>query len=368
MSESSPLRVFVDGAIMKPQLGGIATYISELTNALARRADVEVCIATSTTVGLVRESDLEVIELPASVRQFTRRFAWRERRLRALVRSWNASVLLAPTVELPVRRLPVPAIMVVHDLGPMQAPELYGRLRWLRFAAGVPLACRRADHVVCVSQATFAALRKTFPSCVAACTVIGEAGRVMPVRQREPSAPPYIFSVGTLMTHKNVETLVKAMDNPLLRCVDLIVAGPTDDHQRTLFARWRNATSTAARVRHVGYVDTERLSDLYAGAAVVALPSLYEGFGLTLLEAMRSGAPAVASSIPAHREVGGDGAIYVEKSLSADAWAEALAGVIDDPPRADALSRRAQLRAGAITWEAIAEQMVTLARDVVSER
>ena len=71
-SEPLPLRVFVDGSIMKPQLGGIATYASELTNALIRRPDVEVCVTTSTAVGLDLNSPLTVIKLSAAVRSFGR--------------------------------------------------------------------------------------------------------------------------------------------------------------------------------------------------------------------------------------------------------------------------------------------------------
>jgi glycosyltransferase involved in cell wall biosynthesis len=364
MNDSAPLRVFVDGAIMKPQLGGIATYISELTNALVRRADVEVCIATSTTAGLAVPSSLEVIELPASVRQFARRAIWRERRLGALVSSWNANVVLAPTVELPLRRLPAPAIMVVQDVGAVQAPELYGRLRWMRFAAGIPLACRRADHIVCTTHVTLAALRESFRHFDTPCTVIGAAGRVLPRRDRAPRVPRYILNVGSMLPHKNVRTLVEAMDDPALSDAELLIAGPIDDHERLLFAKWRESTGASSRIKHLEFVTADALADLYSGAAVVALPSLYEGFGLPLLEAMQCGAPAVASSIPAHREVGGDAAIYVDQPLKFAEWAHALATVMHDTNLSDSLSRRGRDRASGSTWEAIADQMVALAQRV----
>ena len=123
-------------------------------------------------------------------------------------------MLLAPTVELPLRKLPVPAIMVVQDVGAIQMPALYGRLRWLRFALGIPLACRRADHVVCTSQATLAALRGSVRAFDTPCSVIGAAGRALPQRPRAPRARPFILSVGSMLAHKNVRTLVAAMDDP----------------------------------------------------------------------------------------------------------------------------------------------------------
>jgi glycosyltransferase involved in cell wall biosynthesis len=169
-----------------------------------------------------------------------------------------------------------------------------------------------------------------------------------------------------MLAHKNVPTLIKAMNHPALRGVDLILVGPIDEHQRRRFESWRDATTAAPRIRHLGYVDASKLAALYAGAAVVALPSLYEGFGLPLLEAMRCGTPAVASSIPAHREVGGSAAIYVDQPLSSADWGRTLAMVVRDGDLSEALSRKGRSRASGITWEGIAREMVALARDVVA--
>jgi glycosyltransferase involved in cell wall biosynthesis len=367
MTAHEALRVFVDGAIMKPELGGIATYTSELTAAIARNPGVEVCIATSAAAGLALPPSVEVIQLPVSVRPFARRVVWRERHLAGLVSAWNATVLLAPTVELPLRTLSVPAIMVVQDVGAIEMPQLYGRLRWLRFRLGIPLACRRADHVVCTSHATLTALRGSVRSFDTPCTVIGAAGRALPQRLRAPRARPFILSVGSMLAHKNLRTLAEAMDDPVLGDADLIVAGPLNDRERALFNSWRDSTGAGSRITHLGFVTVDELADLYAAASVVALPSLYEGFGLPLLEAMQCGAPAVASSIPAHREVGGDAALYVDHPLDPHEWARALSSVIRDPQLNESLSRKGHDRASGVTWDAIAEEMVALMREVVAE-
>src|SRR4029077_12889573 len=144
------VRVFVDAAIVKPELGGIATYVAGVVRGLAAQPDISVSVATSAPERLTEVGDVEVLPLAESVRSFPKRVAWRERALPGLLRSHRADILLAPTIELPARRLPVPSIMVVHDLGPLQAPGLYGWGRWVRYAAGVGPACRRADHGVWV--------------------------------------------------------------------------------------------------------------------------------------------------------------------------------------------------------------------------
>jgi glycosyltransferase involved in cell wall biosynthesis len=170
-----------------------------------------------------------------------------------------------------------------------------------------------------------------------------------------------------MLRHKNVRTLVEAMGDSALGDADLVVAGPLNDRERALFDSWRDSTSAGSRISHLGFVTFDELADLYAGAAVVALPSLNEGFGLPLLEAMQCGAPAVASSIPAHREVGGDAALYVDSPLDPREWAHALSSLIRNPQLSESLSHKGHDRASGVTWDGVAEEMVALMREVVAE-
>jgi glycosyltransferase involved in cell wall biosynthesis len=356
------LRIFIDAAIVKPELGGIATYVSGIVQGLAAQPGIEVCVSTSAPDRLTGLEDVEVVALPESVRRFARRVSWRERELPGLLRAHACEVLLAPTIELPARRLEIPSIMVIHDLGPLQAPGLYGWPRWLRYTAGVPLACRRADHVVCVSNATLLQLRATVGRLATPCSVVGEAGRTLPSVARSASLPPYVLTVGAMLPHKNLETLVSAMDHPDLAGVELHLAGPLDEAERKRLEEWRAHIQQPERVVHHGFVDLQRLADLCAGASVVALPSLFEGFGLPMLEAMRAGAPVVASSIPAFREVGGAAAAYVDEPLDPGAWARALGGVLFDTARAGAMERASRARVEGISWEAIGARLAELAR------
>jgi glycosyltransferase involved in cell wall biosynthesis len=359
------VRVFVDAAIVKPELGGIATYVAGVVRGLAAQPDISVSVATSAPERLAGVGDVEVVALAESVRGFAKRVAWRERALPGLLRAHNADVLLAPTVELPARRLPVPSMMVVHDLGPLQAPGFYGWGRWLRYAAGVGPACRRADHVVCVSNATLLQLRAAIGKIATPCSVVGEAGRTLPALERAPSAPPYVLTVGAMLEHKNIETLVRAFDRPGLAGVELHLAGPLDAAERKRLDGWRAAAERPERIIHHGFVDLPTLARLYAQASVVALPSLFEGFGLPMLEAMRAGVPVVASSIAALREVGGQAAVYVEEPLDPAAWAEALSSVLFDPERAGAMERASRERARGVSWEAIGERLAEMMREMI---
>jgi len=362
------MRVFVDAAIVKPELGGIATYVAGVVRGLAEQPDVSVSVATSAPDRLAGVGDVEVVPLAESVRAFGRRVAWRERALPGLLQRHRADVLLAPTIELPARSLRVPSVMVVHDLGPLQAPGLYGWGRWLRYAAGVGPACRRADHVVCVSNATLLQLRATVGKLVTPCSVVGEAGRTLPAVARAASTPPYVLAVGAMLDHKNVETLVRAFAQPLLADMQLHLAGPIDAAERGRLDSWRAAIERPERVVHHGFVDLPALASLYAGASVVALPSLFEGFGLPMLEAMRAGAPVVASSIAALREVGGPAAVYVDELLDPSAWANALGSVLFDPEQTATMEHASRARAEGFSWEAIGARLAQLMRGLAPVR
>lgn len=363
------MRIFIDAAIVKPNLGGIATYVSELARALARRPDVRVCVATSFADGLFSSGDgVEVIELPAWVRRFQGRAAWREKQLGGLASHWRADVVIAPTPEVPARRLPMPQIVVVLDLGPLQAPAIYGRWRWVRFTLGVPLACRRADHVVCLSHATLLALRQCVGTFDAPCSVVGAADRPLPSRHRRVEDPPYILNVGSMLEHKNIRTLLAAMNEPGLADVRLRLAGPLSDRERERLSAWTAQVLRPERVTHAGFTDLDTLADLYAGAAAVALPSLYEGLGLPLLEAMRAGVPVVASAIPAHLEVGGNAAIFVEQPLSAAAWSLALSSVVRDRTTNELQSHKGREHVRPLSWNVVADQMAHVVRAVLARR
>lgn len=363
--DRSGVRILVDGAIVKPQLGGIASYVVGMVSGLAVQDGVSVCIATSVPE-LFDFPGVDVIELPATVRVPAARVAWRECSLRRLAKTSGADVLFTPTIELPLlRRPPLPVIAVVHDIGPIVAPAIYGgQRRQLRYVIAVRLACRRAGHVVCVSAATLEALRARLAPISAPCSVVGEAGQLMPVLARNARLPPFVLSVGAALPHKNLETLVAAMNADALLDVGLELAGPLDERERTQFDAWRARVRRPERIVHHGFVEPLRLAELYASASLVAIPSRYEGFGLPMLEAMRAGVPVVASALPALRELGAGGAEYVSDPLSVTEWSVMLHEIIASRSRTAEMAREGARRAARFAWPDIAAQTAAIAADL----
>ncbi len=365
---SRPLRVLVDAAILKPDLMGIRTYIVGMLSGLARQADVEVVVATSRPEDLEGAGELEVVTLPSGVQDFRRRAVWRERFLDGLVSRTRTDIVLAPVPELPFRRLRVPAIIVVHDVTQILAPALMGRLRWLRATLDLPRATSAASAVVCVSHATLAMLHSTVGVDPTRCVVIPEGPQLLLATDHDEGSletEPFFLYAGTLLRHKNLPTLLRAfaLTDPAIPA-RLVMVGPASDRELGELHRLREELGLGDRIVHRGLVSTEELGRLYADAVAVVSPSLQEGFGLPLLEAMAAGAPAIVSDLPAFREVGGDAARYVVEPLNPRRWREKLCELAGDVELRRTLGVRGREQARHFTWETVGQRFADLAFSV----
>ena len=286
----------------------------------------------------------------------------------------SAEIIHAPSVAVPpVSR--VPLVVTVHDAGFAVFPEAYPR-RGLRFhVAGVRRAAQWADAVIAPSEAAgdeIAAHSPIHRSQIRVVhhgvdhTLADTAAVTDLLARRRLDDAPYVFWVGSLDPRKNVGTLVAAM----ARLVGggavphrLLLAGPAGWKDEHLFAE-ADLAALGDRLRILGPVDDEELRCLYAGAACFAFPSLHEGFGLPVLEAMVQGTPVVCADIPALREVAGEAALFVSPT-EVDAWAEALVIVTGDPARRQALGSAGTSRAAGFTWDRAAAETRAIYRELL---
>lgn len=293
---------------------------------------------------LEREPDLELRRLswggPGRFTAVVRDVGWY---LGALpLRARKLDVLHCPSFRAPLR-CSVPLVVTVHDLAVLRYPETFNR--WSR-AYGrlvVPKVVRAADRVIAVSEFT----KREVVELVG---VSEERIRVVPNAVAEPFVPEgpaaegeYVLSVGTVEPRKNLERLAEAVRRTGLQ---LRVVGPSG---------WGNVG-----VSSTGFVSDDELARLYRGALCVAYPSLYEGFGIPVLEAMACGAPVVTSATGALAELAGGAAVLVDP-LDPAAIA---AGIEEAMNRREELSRAGLERATAFSWAASAQATAAVYREL----
>jgi glycosyltransferase involved in cell wall biosynthesis len=259
----------------------------------------------------------------------------------------DVDVLHCPTYLGPLRSR-VPLVVTVHDLAVFRHPEAFNR--WTRTYSRriVPRVARAAARVIAVSEFTRGELVELLGVPYDRIRVIpnGVEGEFAP---DGPSADgDYVLAVGTLEPRKNLERLAAAARSAE---VELRVVGARG---------WGDVRVEGNGVRWLGEVPDAELARLYRGALCLAYPSLYEGFGIPVLEAMACGTPVVTSAGGATEEVAGGAAVLVDPLDPA-----AIAGGIEQAVgRRDELRRRGLERAGRFTWADAARATEAVYREV----
>ncbi len=246
---------------------------------------------------------------------------------------------------LPVR----PSVMTLHDLSPWLDPAWHADADRIRRRTPVLIRLGRATMIVTHSEAIRKAAMEKFriqaTRIVAIPLGVSEGFRPVP-----PSAPrePYFLYVGTLEPRKNLGMLLEAWRAARLETgADLVLAGRIRDD----FA----GVEPEAGLHVLGPVEESALPELYSGAIASVYPSLYEGFGLPVLEAMKCGVPVITSSDPAIHEVAGDAALRLD-ATDPKVWVEAMVHAAMDPEWRSAMKTKALERAAEFSWDKTAKK------------
>ncbi len=330
--------VVIDADVLGRRRTGDETYVRNLLRELAPLApEAGVRLAAITRRPDLVPEGIEPIELAVRLQEL--RMTWA---LPRLLRRMGAA-LVHTQYAIPLR-CRIPAVVTIHDLSFARVPALMRKKDAAVFNRVVPRAARQAARVLTVSERSKRDLEELYG--LAATRIVVTPNGVDPVFSPGDIGVPgrdYLLCVGVIEPRKNQRAALEAARQVGM---PLVIVGPANDQALAVELRREGA-------RVEGYVETDRLVELYRGAACLIQASLHEGFGLPVLEAMACGTPVVTVPEPALIEVVGDAAVVVSEDELADGIRHALA-------QHDRLSYAGLERARAFSWHACAEKTLAV--------
>lgn len=375
------MRIGIDARPLTTNRGGISRVIHSVLEALER-------IDKANTYLLYANRDFDLpFDNPRWQKRLHLSFSWMPGTLwlqigaTELIQSDGLDVFLGSAHVLPLR-LPstLRKLLIVHDLVWKLFPETataYDQLIQRLFSKR---SIKTADIIIAVSESTKRDLQKFLGVEAEKIRVIhnGVSPNFHPydpqnaaklVAGKYGTYPNYICAVGTLEPRKNLATLIEAF--AILKKHDgcacqLVIAGPKGWGNLQLQKKAERAGLTEDDVKFLGFVPDADLSLLYSGASTFVFPSLYEGFGLPLLEAMACGTPVACSNRSSLPEIGADAVLYFNPE-SAEEMASVVSKILIDTTLRESLIRRGLKRARLFSWESCAKSFLSAFNEVASD-
>ncbi|NOX63451.1 MAG: glycosyltransferase family 4 protein [Chloroflexi bacterium] len=378
------MRILIDGRTIQDHFPGIGRYVYNLADALASEQEDELWLlaydakrsgrgASGNTQydldALARHPNLRLI--PTDIPVFHLR---EQTHLPALIRELAPDIVHFPYNVRPLRRLPMPAILTLYDAIPRRFPHYFPRARRWLIETIQRLALRASDAFVAISAATardFQALYHVQPERITVAPLAAdpifrpqppESTTELRVRLNLPTH--YALYLGSNKPHKNLPRLVEAWarvsghDRSRSASADaetlhLVIAGAWDERYPEA-KRLAHARHLDHVVHFLGPVANKDLPALYAAADLFLFPSLYEGFGLPVLEAMACGTPVACSNTSSLPEIVGDAARLFDPA-SIESMTEAILNLWRNSSKRQELTRRGLERAAQFTWRRTAQ-------------
>lgn len=284
-------------------------------------------------------------------------------------------LLFVPAHVLPLIH-PARSVVTVHDLGYLYYPEAHTSLARVYLDLSTRYNVRFSSHIIAVSKVTKedlmaryrvppARITVIYPGCSDIFRPLDEPERLAALKGRYGIADEYLLYVGTIQPRKNLSRLVEAFGILCSRegkRYQLVMAGKRGWLYRQIYGKVEELR-LQDRIIFTGYMPDADLPLLFNGASLLVLPSLYEGFGMPLLEAMACGTPVVASRVSALPEVAGEAALLVDPH-DVETLAGAMERVLGDEELRSDLRRRGLERAKEFSWDRCARETLAVLKMV----
>jgi len=369
------MRVALSVSVVQGGRSGIATYIFGLLEGLRRiTAPVEMVI-----LGLEKDRPLfekwldrwEWVPVAESWRPALRNVLWHQTALRGVLQREKIDVLHVPSYRRIVAAPPCPQLVTIHDCAAFAVSGKYDAARMLYGKHVVRRLARQADILTTVSQATAADVEHYFGVPRGEIHVIwngidhdffqppGSAEVARRLGELGLRAPYFVYLARLEHPGKNHVRLIEAFELFCVRHPGLphrLVLGGADWHGAEVIHRRVASSACRDRIQCLGFVDKQDLPVLYGGSAALVYPSLFEGFGLPLVEAMACGCPVICSERGSLGEVAGDAALIIDPD-SAEDMAGALARLALEKETGEQLAQKGLTRAAGFSWDETARQV-----------
>lgn len=271
-----------------------------------------------------------------------------------ILRWKRPNLFFSPGYNTPYRS-PVPFVFALHDLNHIKVQEKSSRLRKAYYEYVIRPACHHALRIVTVSEFSKHEIAEWAGVDPRRIIVVGNGvdPAFSPNGVKCEFGFPYLLYVGNNKPHKNLRRLLEAFaSSGVAKDLHLVLSGSPDGSLRSLIARRR----LEGRVIFVGLIPDNELAAYYRGAVALVFPSLYEGFGLPVLEAMGCGTPVLTSNVTSLPEVAGDAALLVDP-YDVEAIADGLRRLVENGTLREELRQKALARANLFSWDRTAEQV-----------
>lgn len=356
--------------ILNPRGGefaGVGHYTQNLVTHLVEQYphDDFVLFANETTDALAKiakNSNVRIVHFPLQ----------RSRRFLPLVYSHGvvARTIAGQKLDVfhgPANSIPLaysgPSVVTVHDLAIYSHPEWFRKESPFSQKILVPQSLKKSRAIIAVSQSTADEVQRLFNVLKEKIQVVYEGGVKNKPTLFERRTNNEILFVGTLEPRKNLIRLVKAFEQLPDTQYTLILAGKSGWNNEELVETIAQS-SAANRIQLRGYISAEEKIRLMQKCAVFVFPSLWEGFGLPVLEAMSVGAPVLTSNISALPEIGGDAVYYCDPN-SIQSIQDGLQQLLDDEQLRQKLSKKARQRAEQFSWQRCAQETYNVYKSIV---
>ena len=293
-----------------------------------------------------------------TAKQRLKRLLWTQMELPRLAKRHKATLIFTPAPEGYLGPETIPQVVMVHDLRPISHPER--SFQSLYFRSWVPPLLRSCRHVLTNSQFTAREIQRCtgLPDSRITVTPLGYDDQAFKPGPPPPGSQkqPYLLHVGQAYPHKNLRRLIQAFAEiaPRYPELRLVLAGKPHPTETPVLRGMVRELDLLERVEFLSYVPYSELPDLYRGALAFVYPSLWEGFGLPILEAMACGTPVITSRGSGTEEVAGDAVVLVDPRNVADLEGALNQLAILSPASRRQLRVRGIERAGQFSWTATA--------------